>query len=553
MNARDVMLSRLRRRKHETALEREFYCSAEEYQVDLDMIWYRDWLFVGHDCEVLNPGNYLTVQIGEYPVVVVRDRNGGLNAFHNSCRHRGSRICSAERGSVTRLVCPYHQWTYHLDGRLFAARDMGTGFDKVAVRPAPRALRERGRLHLGVPGRGGAGFRAHPPSTSSRTFCRTNCIRPRSPSRSTIVERANWKLVWENNRECYHCSANHPELIRTFPETPTVTGVEGAESNPLITAKWAHWESIGLPSRFHLVRQRPIPHLAHAAGRGRGELHHGRQGRRAPAAHRLHRGAGSRHAAAVSLSDAPGTTCSPITRFRFVLLPVSPTETQLTTKWLVHKDAVEGVDYDLKRMTEVWLATNEADRRVCQENQIGVNSPAYDPAPYSPVHEGGVIQFVDWYCTELEGRLTQDATIGALAADASSGIALPNLQELFGLGRCCAARFRGTAYWSPAWRDAAPKPRYDVLIIGGGGHGLATAYYLAKNHGVTNVAVRGARLDRRRQYRAQYHHRALQLFVSGKRAALRFLAPALRGTVPRAEFQHHAESARADSARAQPS
>jgi Rieske 2Fe-2S family protein len=93
----------------------------------------------------------------------------------------------------------------------------------------------------------------------------------------------------------------------------------------------------------------------------------------------------------------------------FRLLPISPTETQLTTKWLVHKDAVEGVDYDLKRMTEVWMATNESDRRVCQENQIGVNSPAYDPAPYSQMHEGGVIQFVDWYCTELEGRLTENA------------------------------------------------------------------------------------------------------------------------------------------------
>ena len=71
--------------------------------------------------------------------------------------------------------------------------------------------------------------------------------------------------------------------------------------------------------------------------------------------------------------------------------------------WLDHK----GVDYDVKRMTEVWLATNDSDRRVCQENQIGVNSPAYDPAPYSPVHENGVIQFVDWYCAELEGRLKQ--------------------------------------------------------------------------------------------------------------------------------------------------
>jgi Rieske 2Fe-2S family protein len=93
----------------------------------------------------------------------------------------------------------------------------------------------------------------------------------------------------------------------------------------------------------------------------------------------------------------------------FRLLPLSATTTQLTTKWLVNRDAVEGVDYDLKRLTEVWVATNDSDRRVCQENQIGVNSPAYVPGPYSPVHEAGVTQFVDWYCTHIEERLTEDA------------------------------------------------------------------------------------------------------------------------------------------------
>ena len=92
----------------------------------------------------------------------------------------------------------------------------------------------------------------------------------------------------------------------------------------------------------------------------------------------------------------------------FRVLPLSPTQTQLTTKWLVHRDAVEGVDYDLQELTRVWLATNAADTRNCQENQIGVNSPAYDPAPYSPVHEAGVTQFVHWYCTHLEGRLLED-------------------------------------------------------------------------------------------------------------------------------------------------
>jgi glycine betaine catabolism A len=406
-NAREIMLERLRRRKHETALEREFYCSEEEYQVDLDMIWYRDWLFIGHDCEVPKPGNYLTVQIGEYPVVVVRDRDGQLHAFHNSCRHRGSRICSAERGSAVRLVCPYHQWTYHLDGRLFSARDMGPDFD--------RSQYGLHRVHCASVG--GYIFvclaKAAPDFEAIRKhiepyFLPHNLHEAKIAHETTIVERANWKLVWENNRECYHCQANHPELTRSFPETPTITGVEGAESNPLITRKWAHWESLGLPSRFNIsadgqYRTTRMPLVEGTVS----FTMDGNAAVRRPLIDNL----AEPDLGTLLLFHYPSiwnhVLADHATTFR--VLPLSPTETLLTTKWLVHKDAVEGVDYDVKRLTEVWMATNDSDRRVCQENQIGVNSPAYDPAPYSPVHEGGVIQFVDWYCAELEQRLTQEA------------------------------------------------------------------------------------------------------------------------------------------------
>ena len=405
MSTRQVILDRLQRRKHETALEREFYTGEEEYRVDLEMIWYRDWLFVGHDCEVPKPGNYLTVQIGEYPVVVVRDRNGELRAFHNACRHRGSRICSAERGTVTRLVCPYHQWTYHLDGRLFAARDMGAGFD-----------RSQYGLHaVHCTSVGGYIFvclaKVAPDFEPIRRhiepyFLPHNLREGKVAFETTIVEKANWKLVWENNRECYHCSANHPELTRTFPETPTITGVDGAESNPLITSKWQHWESLGLPSRFHLsdngqYRTTRMPLIEGTVS----FTMDGQAASRRP----LIDGIAEPDLGTLLLFHYPSiwnhVLADHATSFR--LLPLSPTETLLTTKWLVHKDAIEGVDYDIKRMTEVWLATNDSDRRVCQENQIGVNSPAYDPAPYSPVHEGGVIQFVDWYAAELEERLKQ--------------------------------------------------------------------------------------------------------------------------------------------------
>ncbi|MBC7479537.1 MAG: Rieske (2Fe-2S) protein, partial [Pseudorhodobacter sp.] len=98
----------------------------------------------------------------------------------------------------------------------------------------------------------------------------------------------------------------------------------------------------------------------------------------------------------------------------FRVLPISPTETAVTTTWLVHKDAVEGVDYDLPNLTEVWMTTNDEDRQVVEENQKGILSPAYEPGPYSTVHEEGVIQFVDWYCDLMVGRT---APVSAMAAE----------------------------------------------------------------------------------------------------------------------------------------
>jgi glycine betaine catabolism A len=407
MNTHEAILNRLRQRNPETALERDFYCSWDDYRTDLEMIWYRDWLFVGHDCEVPGAGDYLTVQIGEYPVLVVRDREGTLRAFHNTCRHRGSRICSGEYGSAPRLVCPYHQWTYAHDGRLIAARDMGSDFDKsqhglrsihctslagyiwvclAAVAPDFEPIRKHIEPY----------FLPHRLHQAKVAF------------QSTIIEQANWKLVWENNRECYHCKANHPELIRTFPEEPTATDGEEAGTNPRTAAKWAHWESIGLPSQFKLASNSQYRTLRTPLLEG--SVSFTMSGK--PAVRRpLSDSVTEPDIGTLLLFHFPTTWNHVLAdhAISFRVLPISPTETQLTTKWLVHRDAVEGLDYDVQELTKVWLATNAADTRNCQENQIGVNSPAYSPAPYSPVHEAGVTQFVHWYCTHLEARLTENA------------------------------------------------------------------------------------------------------------------------------------------------
>jgi glycine betaine catabolism A len=102
----------------------------------------------------------------------------------------------------------------------------------------------------------------------------------------------------------------------------------------------------------------------------------------------------------------------------FRVLPLGPQRTQLTTKWLVSRDARDGADYDVTELTRVWLATNEQDQRIVRENQLGMNAPSYEPGPFSHAHESGVSQFLDWYCNRLQPRL-------AASDDAGCGLSLP--------------------------------------------------------------------------------------------------------------------------------
>ncbi len=107
MELRDTVLRQLKNRREGFSLEQPFYTDPDYFKLDMETIWYRDWLFVGHDCEVQKSGSYFTVQVGAYSVVIVRGRDGQIRAFHNSCRHRGSRVCTTQKGQSARLVCPY--------------------------------------------------------------------------------------------------------------------------------------------------------------------------------------------------------------------------------------------------------------------------------------------------------------------------------------------------------------------------------------------------------------------------------------------------------------
>jgi len=413
-----TVLRSLGARAPNTALTREFYTDAEIFALDLEHIFYKEWLFAAHTAELPRTGSYLTLEIGAYPVLLTRAGDGVVRAFINSCRHRGARVCPDSVGIVSKLVCPYHQWTYQLDGRLFAARQMGIGFDRAAH--GLKQIRSET-----VAGYVFVCLAAEPPDFE---LTRRQLDLYLSPHRipqarvafeSTIIEEGNWKLLWENNRECYHCAPNHPELSRTYPDTPTVTSVSGAADDPQIVAHWMRCESAGLPSQLQLAadgqaRTARMPMLGEAVS----YTMTGKPAVRRPLSDFIPR---DLNIGALLLFHYPTTWNHFLAdhAISFRLLPLTPTRTALTTKWLVHCDAVEGVDYDLEELTHVWLATNAQDRRIVGENQIGMNCPAYEPGPLSPVTENGVRQFVDWYCSRLEQRLSRDAVVRCLVGPAA--------------------------------------------------------------------------------------------------------------------------------------
>ena len=118
-------------------LQRDFYVAPEVFAADLARIFHCHWIFAGYAFQVPRPGDFLTYKVGGESVIVVRDRAGEFRAFHNVCRHRGSRICKTETGSGHRLVCPYHRWTYDLDGTLVldTSREFGVDRTELSLRP----------------------------------------------------------------------------------------------------------------------------------------------------------------------------------------------------------------------------------------------------------------------------------------------------------------------------------------------------------------------------------------------------------------------------------
>jgi Rieske 2Fe-2S family protein len=399
----------LARRKPGHTLEAPFYTDAAILQADFDIIFGRHWIFVGVEPDLAKPGDCMTVDIGHHALIVARDNSGALQAFHNVCRHRGARLVSEAKASFSNIVCPYHQWTYGMDGELLYAAHMPDGFSTGC-----HGLR---KIHI----RSLAGLificlaETPPHDFADMAAALAPYIAPHDIPNckvayaEDIVEHGNWKLTMENNRECYHCSGAHPELTRSifaegfgFAPVGAEAEAQAARFTALVGASHADWETRGLPSREidHLddrvtgYRTERLP-LEDA---GESETLDTRI-----ACKRLLGRLSEKRLGALSLWTQPNSWHHFMSDHivTFAVFPITPETTLLRTKWLVHKDAVEGQDYDLDNLTAVWRATNRQDSTLVAKAAAGIRCSGYQPGPYSPDTETLVEKFCAWYLGRL--------------------------------------------------------------------------------------------------------------------------------------------------------
>lgn len=397
----------IERRKQGYSLEAPFYRSEDIFALDMEAIFRKHWIHVAVEPDIPEPGDYVTVELAGESVLIVRDDDMSIRAFHNVCRHRGARLCSEPSGTVGNIVCPYHSWTYNLSGDLMFAEHMGEKFDR--CKHSLKSVHVEslaGLIFVCLSEEAPADFSVMRAAMEPYLLPHdlASC---KIAAQMDIIEEGNWKLTMENNRECYHCVANHPELTISLYEygfgyQPSPANADGmAAFERTCVERAGEWEAMSLPSV-------EIERLSDVTGFRTQRLPLDRGGESQTLDAKV---ASKKLLGEFKRADLGGLSfwTQPNSWHHFMsdhivtfsVIPLSAGKTLVRTKWMVHKDAVEGVDYDVANLTAVWNATNAQDRALVEFSQRGSGSSAYEPGPYSPYTEGLVEKFCDWYIRRL--------------------------------------------------------------------------------------------------------------------------------------------------------
>lgn len=359
----------------EPSLPSAAYVTEESFRRERDRIFLREWICAARAEDVPAPGGHAVIDVMGESILLVRNREGLLKAHYNVCRHRGARLCAAEgekdwgfapTGGVTGnglIRCPYHQWSYDLDGRLVAAPLMGEagGFDRSGFSLYPVGVAEWGGfvfLHLAPEAEGGAPPIAAQLGEAPRRLANYPLDRLVTARTITYDVAANWKVILENYNECYHCPGVHPELCEVVPEFRVDGGIhlDWELGVPHREGAWTYTAS-GTTSRA------PFPGLSEEEKvRHKGELLYPN----------LMLSVSADHVAA------------------FVLKPLAHDRTEIACRFLFHPEEMAKPGFDPADAVDFWHLVNRQDWFVCERVQAGMSSRPHTRGFYAPIEDYSV-------------------------------------------------------------------------------------------------------------------------------------------------------------------
>jgi Rieske 2Fe-2S family protein len=349
-----------------------YYTSPGIFAEEQETIFAKRWVCVGRAAEIADKGCYAAYTIAGESIIVVRGRggDGGVRAFYNVCRHRGTRLTEERTGCYPGSIqCPYHAWTYSLDGQLIGAPHMQEveGFDKREYPLHSVAIHEwEGLLWVNL---------ARDPEPFEQTFApvmgrfsRFNIPKLALIKRIEYDVASNWKLINQNYSECLHCPVIHPELSRIMPYQSGANDlVEGLQlGGYMMIGQEAGKREAGSGKREAAGASMTM--TGHLAGLPVGDL----------PPDDMDRAYYYTLFPNLLLSMHPDYVCV------YTLWPESPRRTRVICDWLFSKESVGDPAFNPGDAIEFWDRTNRQDWHITEQSLKGISSRAYVPGPYSP-------------------------------------------------------------------------------------------------------------------------------------------------------------------------
>ena len=381
------------------SLDQEFYKDQSIFNLEKKKILFNSWIFIGHESQIPNKGDYFLYKLLEEEIIILRNKENEIKAFFNVCRHRGSRICLNEGGNVKRLTCPYHSWTFNLDGKLLAAKSLRDGIDKATLNLHPCNIEViAGMLFINLSD--------DPQSLDNlrrdlkEPFDMFGFTDMKIAAHKNYPIASNWKLAVENYQECYHCAPSHPEysLSHTL-KIEDEPGFDEAQEKMRSNLESCGLKDIEVDKDFSNKDKDQEQYAYSRYALFDGYITGSEDGK--PLAPLLgnikdfNQGCSDFNLGPVSYFLA---YCDHVVGYVFT--PTSLDKCQCDVYWLVNKDAEEGKDYDMEKLMWLWDVTTYADETIIVNNQKGVDSFKYEPGPYTD-KEKSARSFIKWYLNEL--------------------------------------------------------------------------------------------------------------------------------------------------------